>query len=95
MVVTDTIEGTVDSALWFHYDVTADVLYLRLAAERDTPTFAEETPDGVLMLRRESDDHPVGLTVVHWWKRFGQGKLPDSIKQIQDRIEPWAKKLAA
>lgn len=95
MVVTDTIEGTIDEALWFHYDVTNDVLYLRLATARETPTVAEETDDGLLLLRDEQNDQPVGLTVVNWWERFGQDDLPDSIKQLERHIEPWAKRIAA
>ena len=95
MVVTDTLEGTVNTALWYHYDITNDVLYLRLTSERQTPTLSEETSDGLLLLRRESDGHPVGLTVVNWWKRFGQGALPDSIKELERHIEPWAKRVAA
>jgi hypothetical protein len=95
MVVTDTLEGTIDGVLWYHYDVTNDVLYVRVAADRETPTVAEETPDGFLLLCREDDSKPVGLTVVNWWKRFGQGALPDSIKQLERNIEPWASKLAA
>lgn len=95
MVVTDTLEGTIDNVLWFHYDMTGDVLYLRLVGERDTATVAEETPDGFLVLRREDDNRAVGLTVVNWWKRFGKGALPDSIRELQELIEPWAKKIAA
>ena len=95
MVVTDTLEGTIDNVLWFHYDMTGDVLYLRLVGERDTATVAEETPDGFLVLRREDDNRAVGLTVVNWWKRFGKGALPDSIREFQKMIEPWAKKIAA
>ncbi len=48
MVVTETLEGTIDDELWFHYDMTADVLYLRLAKEREAATATEETPDGLL-----------------------------------------------
>ncbi|MFH1417157.1 MAG: DUF2283 domain-containing protein [Planctomycetota bacterium] len=95
MVVTDTLEGTADAALWYHYDIANDVLYLRLSNERQTATLSEETHDGFLLLRRESDGQPVGLTVVNWWKRFGQGDLPDSIKELERCIEPWAKKVAA
>lgn len=95
MVKVDVIEGVVDGVLWCHYDVTNDVLYLRLAAERDSPTFAEETSDGYLLARRQDTQAVVGLTVVSWWKRFGTGKLPDSIRQLEHAIEPWAKKLAA
>jgi hypothetical protein len=95
MVKVDTIEGTIDDVLCYHYDVGRDVLYLRLAAERETPTYAEETDDGCLLFRRESDDRAVGVTVVSWWKRFGSGALPDSLRELAQRIEPWAEKLAA
>ncbi|MEK6798870.1 MAG: hypothetical protein AABZ12_07900 [Planctomycetota bacterium] len=95
MVKVDTIEGTVDGVLWCHYDVLNDVLYLRLVAERETPTIAEESDDGSLLLRRSDDAKLVGMTVVSWWKRFGRGKLPDSIRALEEAIEPWAKKLAA
>jgi len=91
MVKTDTV---IDDVLWFRYDMESDVLYLRLTSERDSPTVAEETLDGFLMLRRESDDQPVGLTVVNWWKRFGKGALPDRISELQQIIEPWAKRVA-
>ena len=95
MVKVDTIEGTVDDVLWYHYDLANDVLYLRLAAHRDAPTYAEESDDGFLLVRREDDDDLVGITVVNWWKRFGKGDLPDSIRELELAIEPWAKKLAA
>ena len=95
MVKVDMIEGTVGDALWCHYDVANDTLYLRLVADRDSATYAEETEDGFLQLRREDDERVVGLTVVNWWKRFGHGALPDSIRALADAIEPWARKLAA
>lgn len=95
MVKVDVIEGIVEGVLWCHYDVANDVLYLRLVADRDAPTFAEETTDGYLLNRRQDNRKTVGLTVVGWWKRFGTGKLPDSIRQLEQAIEPWAKKLAA
>ena len=95
MVKVDTIEGTVDDVLWYHYDLANDVLYLRLTAHRDAPTYAEESDDGFLLVRREDNDDLVGITVVNWWKRFGQGNLPDSIHELELAIEPWAKKLAA
>ena len=95
MVKVDVIEGIVEGVLWCHYDVANDVLYLRLVADRDAPTFSEETTDGYLLNRRQDNRKTVGLTVVGWWKRFGTGKLPDSIRQLEQAIEPWAKKLAA
>ena len=95
MVKVDTIEVTVDDVLWCHYDMLNDVLYLRLVAHREAATYAVESDEGYLSLRREDDDRVVGLTVVNWWKRFGRGALPDSIRELASAIEPWAKKVAA
>ncbi len=95
MVKTDTLEGTVDGVLWYHYGLANDVLYVRLGEQRDAETYAEETDDGFLLLRREDTDEAVGLTVVNWWQRFGTGHLPDSIRELERSIEPWAKKIAA
>ncbi len=94
MAVIETIEGVV-GAVWYHYDVADDVLYLRLEDRRSTPAVGEETDDGFILLREEATDQPVGLTVVNWWKRFGEGELPDSIREIQRRIEPLGKRIAA
>lgn len=95
MVKTDTLEGTVDGTLCYHYDLASDVLYVRLGEQRDAETYAEETDDGFLLLRRQDNDEAVGLTVVNWWQRFGTGDLPDSIRELERSIEPWARKLAA
>lgn len=95
MVTIDTLEGLINQTLWYHYDVGADVLYLRLAAYRDTPTHGEETDDGFVLLRTRDSNQAIGLTIVNWWKRFGQGDLPDSISEIQRQIEPLAGRFAA
>ena len=95
MVVTESIEGVVDNVLWYHYDIPNDVLYLRLLAHRQSPSVSEETPDGLLLLQHADTGLPIGLTLVNWWKRFGSGALPDSIKQLEKRIEPWASRIAA
>lgn len=95
MVVIDTLEGVINKTLWYHYDVGNDVLYLRLNSHRETPTVGEETDDGFIILRACNTTQPLGLTVVNWWKRFGDGELPDSISRIQQYIEPLARKLAA
>lgn len=95
MVAIETLEGIVGGTLWYHYDVTSDVLYLRLLKYRDMPAVGEETDTGTILMRDEATDVPVGMTVVSWWKRFGQGALPDSISEIQRHIEPWEKRLAA
>jgi len=98
MVTIDHIEGLMSSGLetlWFHYDIASDVLYIRVAAARTVQTLAEETSDGNILLRRADNDRPAGLTVVNWWKRFGKGTRPDSIRELERSIEPWAAKVAA
>ncbi len=95
MVITDTLEGTVNHKLWYHYDLATDVLYLRLVDHRSTETAAEETPEGNLLLRRIDNDEVVGLTIVNWWKRFGQGGEPDSIKELERCIEIWGQRIGA
>jgi uncharacterized protein YuzE len=75
--------------------VFADVLYLRLISDMNTPSLGEENDDGDIELHEEKTGRLIGITIISWWKRFGQGKLPDSISEIQKRIEPLAKKVAA
>jgi hypothetical protein len=89
MVITDALEGIIDSRLLFHYDIGNDVLYLRRADHRDRESFSEETPDG-LLLRDEETDEPVGWTAVNWWKLLDTGSLPDSLGEITRHIESWA-----
>jgi hypothetical protein len=62
-------------------------------SKRDVEAVGEENDDGVIVLRAAADDSVVGMTVVNWWKRFGQGLVPDSMKLIVARIEPWAGKI--
>jgi hypothetical protein len=95
MVTTDTLEGIINGTTSYHYDVFADVLYLRLLTDMNTPSIGEENDDGLIELREEKTNRLIGVTIVSWWKRFGKGSLPDSISQIQQLIEPLAKKVAA
>ncbi|MGD0542204.1 MAG: hypothetical protein ABSB33_11860 [Tepidisphaeraceae bacterium] len=95
MVKTDALEGIVDNLFRFHYDIFADVLYIRLLSAEGIATYAELTDGGDMLLRDEKTNKPVGLTVLSWWKRHGRGALPDSIAEIQKLIEPLAKKVAA
>jgi hypothetical protein len=95
MVTTDTIKGIVDDRFRFHFDLFADVLYTRLLSPVDTPSIGDLTEEGDILLRDEKTDAVIGLTVVSWWKRFGQGDLPDSIAEIQEHIEPLARTVAA
>ncbi len=93
MVVAETLEGLIDQLVWFHYDIPGDVLYLSLEQYRKSPSFGEDTPDDLILFRHAETDEPIGLTIVSWWKRFGQGPLPDSLDEIARAIEPWAAKI--
>ena len=95
MVKTDALEGIINDRYRFHYDLFADVLYVKLLSAEQATTYGDLTDEGDILLRDDKTDEPVGLTVVSWWKRFGDGELPDSIERIQHRIEPWAKRLEA
>ena len=95
MVKVDGIEGVVDDLLWLHYDMENDVLYLRLVEHRYAPAYSEETEDGLLLVRREDNGVVAGMTIVNWWKRCGDGPLPDSIHELEQAITPWAERLAA
>jgi hypothetical protein len=95
MVKTDAIEGIVDDLFRFHYDLSSDVLYIRLLARESQPTIGEVTDEGDILLREEITDQPVGITVISWWKRFGHGTFPDSLAEISRKIEPITKRIAA
>jgi hypothetical protein len=95
VITTETIEGFIDETISFHYDVFADVLYLRAQAHMETPTIGDLSGTGDIRLLDEVTQHCVGLTVVSWWKRFGRGARPDSITEMQRLIEPLAKTLDA
>ena len=60
MVTTDTLEGTINGKVSYHYDVFADVLYLRLIDQMDMPSLGEETDDGMLELRTEETNQLIG-----------------------------------
>lgn len=91
MATAESIEGAAGT-FWFHYDISNDVLYLRLITAREEESHGEEDESGFILLRAVSDDRLIGMTVVDWWKRFGSGSLPDSVREIVARIEPWAKR---
>jgi hypothetical protein len=95
MVKTDAIDGIVDDVYRFHYDIHADVLYIRLPFAEGIATLGELTDAGDFLLRDSKTNKPVALTVVSWWKRYGTGALPDSINEIQNHIEPLAKSVSA
>jgi hypothetical protein len=61
----------------------------------ESPSLGEETDDGLIELREEQSSRLIGITIVSWWKRFGKGVLPDSLRELHAKIEPWAEKVAA
>jgi len=93
MVVTDTLEGCVDQNIWFHYDLLDDVLYLRFVDHLDSPALGDETSDGLTLLRDEGTGRIVGLTVVSWWKRFGDNGTPGSLPDFERQIHLMTKTL--
>jgi hypothetical protein len=95
MVSVDTLEGVINGVLWFHYDIGNDVLYLRHVDHRQTEVVCDETPEGIFVARPLDSDQIVGLEIVDWWKRYGNGPLPDSVSQMAKMIEPWSGRVAA
>ena len=93
--MADAIEGTVNDTLWYHFDVSNDVLYLQLLSKREQELFGEETPDGFILFRTE-DDALAGMTILSWWKRFGKGKIEKvTLSGLQTQVAEMAQKLAA
>ncbi len=90
MVTADTIEGMINRDLWYHYDIGSDVLYLSRVPERETTAFAEETSEGFLLRRCQETDRVVGMTVMNWWRDFGEGSFPDSLARIGQHIDLWS-----
>jgi hypothetical protein len=94
MATAESIEGAA-GPFWFHYDLSNDVLYLRLATAREVEAYGDEDASGFIVLRGIADDRPIGMTIVNWWKRFGSGPLPDSVRELAARVDPWAQRAQA
>jgi len=93
----DTVEGVGGDSLAYHFDVTNDVLYLRLISTQEV--FGEETPEGFLLFRTE-DEKIAGMTIIGYWKRFGEGRLADIPRSglqmsMQTRVASLQLRLAA
>ncbi|MBU0607426.1 MAG: hypothetical protein KKI08_06040 [Armatimonadetes bacterium] len=92
----DTVEGLINSILHFHYDIAGDVLYLRLASAMGKDSYSEETADGLILVRDMATDQPVGMTVISYWKRFGDRRpLGDvSLSELDASVAASAEKIA-
>ncbi len=88
MEKTVGIEGTLENRYWFHFDDDNDVLYLRLSSERCTETLGDMTDDGVVLMRRATDDVVVGCTVIGWNERLRDDEMPLE-KAVLQVAETW------
>src|SRR5690349_5473812 len=86
----DTLQGVLDGHIWFHLDMTNDVLYLRSKTTRNIPVFGEETPEGFTVLRTDKGQF-AGMTIVNYWRRFGSDDLDTAtIQTVKERVSAWA-----
>ena len=91
VIEVDTLQGTAGGSIWFHLDLSNDVLYLRNQATRTDPAYGEETDEGFTILRTDNGDF-AGMTIVNYWSRFGSGDVGNvSIRTVQERVAAWAK----
>lgn len=94
-ITIDAVEGVVENNLWYHFDVSNDILYLQLLPKRDQEMFGEETSEGLILLRT-ADDQIAGMTIISWWKRFGKGKIGNvTLHSLQTQVANMAHKIAA
>jgi hypothetical protein len=95
MVKVQAIEGMISGKFHFRYDIAADRLQINLPSMDGMATSGEHTPAGDTLVRNLKTGTPVALTANNWWKRNGQGSLPDSISELEKHIEPLANSLSA
>ena len=99
-MAVDTIEGVWQDSLRYHYDVTGDVLYLRLISRLEDEVYAEEDENGVFVLRSLGDDSIVGMKIVGYWRQYGAegstlGELADWQQRLDDSVATVGRKLLA
>ena len=86
----DTIQGALPDNLWFHLDVSNDVLYLRKAETRNDIVYGEETDEGFTLLRTDSGQY-AGMTVADYWRGYGQGNIESAtFGLICTQVSDWA-----
>ncbi len=85
----DTIEGILPDSVWFHYDFGNDVLFLCPSELRNQERFGEETAEGFTAFET-ADGLFAGLTIVNYWRRFGQGTPTElSLTDLQEQMRGW------
>jgi len=99
-MAVDTIAGTVGTVLHYHYDVTGDVLYLRLQDALGLETYGEEDEHGFHLLHALTDDRLVGMTVIGFWRQFGEESEPLTSttgweQKLEDSVSEFGRQLLA
>lgn len=85
----EIIEGTLSNSLWFHYDLENDVLSFCPSELRNQERYGEETDNGFTEFTTETGEF-AGLTIVNYWRRFGQGKPTElSLTALQEQMRLW------
>src|ERR1051326_7331549 len=85
----DTIQGRLPSGAIFHLDADNDVLYLWKDESSRCGSYGEETPEGFTEFRTDTGDL-VGVTVVHYWRDFGEGSLEAApLAKIKEKLVDW------
>lgn len=93
-VTARSVEGVWGNALHYHLDLDNDVLYVRLLSKMDTEAYGEDTPEGFTLLRALDDDAVVGMVILSYWKRFGDGDVADAtLRAIERPVERFAGRL--
>ena len=73
----------------FHLDADNDVLYLWKDESSRCGSYGEETPEGFTEFRTDRGDL-VGVTVIHYWRDYGEGKLYSApLTKIKQRLSEW------
>jgi len=92
----DAVQGVVGGAIKFHFDLTSDILYLRLLEQAETPAYSEETKDGYFLVRALDTDAVIGMTILGYWEHFGRKALPElSLEELQAMVQEAAGLLSA
>ncbi|MBI2301946.1 MAG: hypothetical protein HYU66_23840 [Armatimonadetes bacterium] len=66
----NTIEGIYNGVLRYHYDVSGDVLYLRLLGTVEDEVYGDDEDErGRIPIRSVDTDRLVGFTVWSFWRR--------------------------
>jgi len=90
-----TLEGVHQQVLRYHYDLSGDVLYLRLLGTLDEEVYGEEDPNGFHIMRSYDSDRVVGMTIVGYWRRFGDAPTMPDAASLAAVLEQAAGRLGA